>query len=275
MTIRAIWIVSGDTIRISRVITCYCQGATVRVFHLLFLSLTVNIIINTIVKLISIINITVRFISISNTIAKMSDSSLSSPPRSEIALPTLPPPISPTLQLRRTAKKPGLSSTDSNLFALGLFSRTLLETTPPTMQLRCLQAGCSYTPKPQLLSFNQTGNYWTHYYNVHPQVATAVKPTLSSNSQNSSQGSSVAKLFTPRLSKLNANATEAFQTKYRALLLDFVVSNNLALRVVDSQSHRRLIQHCNPTILTISTSTLTRDLDQTFIIAQNALKVEL
>ena len=137
------------------------------------------------------------------------------------------------------------------------------------MQLCCLQPGCLYALKPQLLSFNQTGNYWAHYYHVHPQVAEALKPALKSSSSQGSQShtSSIAKLFTPRLSKPHAGATKAFQTKYRALLLDFVVSNNLALRVVDSQSHRRLIQHCNPTVLTISTSTLNRDLDQTFIIA--------
>jgi hypothetical protein len=243
------------------------------------LSLTVNIIINiinTIVKLISIINITVRFISISNTIAKMSNSSgLSSPPQSEISLPTLPPLLSPTLQLRRTAKKPRLASTDSDLFTSGLFSCTLLETIPPTVQLRCLQPGCLYAPKPQLLSFNQTGNYWTHYYHIHPQLAEAFKPALKSSSSQGSHTSSVAKLFVPRLSKPNASVTEAFQTKYRALLLDFVVSNNLVLQVVDSQSHQCLIQHCNLTVLTISTSTLNQDLDQTFIVVQNALKAEL
>jgi hypothetical protein len=69
--------------------------------------------------------------------------------------------------------------------------------------------------------------------------------------------------------------TDVLNHKYRALLLDFVVSNNLALRVVDSQSCHRLIQHCNPKILTISTSTLTRDLDKTFLSAQNTLKSEL
>jgi hypothetical protein len=210
----------------------------------------------------------------------MSGSSLSSPPQSEINLPILPPPLSPTLQLRRTTTGPRLASTDSNLFTLGLFSRTLLETTPPTMQLRCLQPGCLYAPKPQLLSYTHTGNYWTHYYHTHPQVVEVFKPDLTPNSQSSSQGSrshssSVAKLFTPRLSKPHARVTEGFQTKYRALLLDFVVSNNLALRVVDSQSHRRLIQYCNPTILTISTSTLNRDLEQTFIVAQNTLKAKL
>jgi hypothetical protein len=44
---------------------------------------------------------------------------------------------------------------------------------------------------------------------------------------------------------------------------------------VDSQSHRRLIQHCNVSILTISTSTLNRDLDKTFLVAQNTLKSEI
>jgi hypothetical protein len=63
--------------------------------------------------------------------------------------------------------------------------------------------------------------------------------------------------------------------KYRALLLDFVVSNNLALCIVDSQSHCRLIQHCNALILSISKSTLVRDLNKTFLSAQSALKVEL
>jgi hypothetical protein len=130
-----------------------------RVFHQLLLSLTINTIINIIVKLIRIINITIKFISISNSIAKMSDSSLSPPPPSELSLPTLQPLLSPTLQLRYTTQKPRLASTDSDLFTLGLFSRTLLETTPPTMQLRYLQPGCPYTPKPQLLSFTQTGNY--------------------------------------------------------------------------------------------------------------------
>ena len=123
------------------------------------LSLTINTIINIIVKLIRIINITIKFICINNSIAKMSDSSLSPPPPLEPSLPTLQPLLSPTLQLRRTAKKPRLASTDSDLFTSSLFSYTLLETTPPTVQLHCLQPGCLYAPKPQLLSFNQTGNY--------------------------------------------------------------------------------------------------------------------
>jgi hypothetical protein len=206
----------------------------------------------------------------------MSDSSLSPPPASEPGLPAIPqtpfvPPsgIHPPLGLRRNAK-PHLPKSDSILFTAGLYSRTLLETTPATVQLRCLQPQCTYTPKPQLLDYTITSNYWTHIKHSHPKVFALYK-----GSQSSSYASDVVALFTPRLSKPFTSATEAFQTKYRALLLDFVVSNNLALRIADSPAYRRLMQHCNVSVITISTSTLNRDLDKTFLLAQNTLKEEL
>jgi hypothetical protein len=108
----------------------------------------------------------------------MSNSSLSLPPMSEPSLPILPPaPPSPQpqglypLQLRRTASQLRLPKSDSLLFTAGLFCRTLLETMPPTVQLRCMQPGCKYSPKPQPLDHSITSNYWTHYKNVHPEIA--------------------------------------------------------------------------------------------------------
>ena len=127
------------------------------------------------------------------------------------------------------------------------------------------------------MNYTVTSNYWTHYKNAHPEIAALYNPNAPQalSFQSSSQTSNAATFFTPRLSKPKESTTEAFQTKYRALLLDFVVSNNLALRIVDSISHRRLIQHCNSSILSISKQTLIRDLEKTFLSAQNALKVEL
>jgi hypothetical protein len=70
----------------------------------------------------------------------MSDSNLSLPPMSEPSLSILPlAPPSPQpqglypLQLRRTASQLRLPKSDSPLFTAGLFSHTLLETTPPTV----------------------------------------------------------------------------------------------------------------------------------------------
>jgi hypothetical protein len=48
----------------------------------------------------------------------------------------------------RSHKKPSMPESTSELFTAGLCSRTLLDTNPPTIQIRCLQPGCSYTPKP-------------------------------------------------------------------------------------------------------------------------------
>jgi hypothetical protein len=139
-----------------------------------------------------------------------------------------------------------------------------------------LQPQCNYAPKPQRLDYTITSNYWTHYKHTHPKIAALYNPNSQGpNSQSSSYASDVATFFTPRLSKLNINDTEAFQAKCRTLLLDFVDSNNLPLRIVDLQSHRQLIQHCNASILSITKSTLVRDLDKTFLSAQNSLKLEI
>ena len=111
---------------------------------------------------------------------------------------------------------------------------------------------------------------------MHSKVAALYNLNLQKpNSQSSLYISDVATFFTLQLSKPNINATEVFQAKYQALLLDFVVSNNLLLHIVDLQSHCWLIQHCNVSVLLITKSTLVQDLNKTFLSAQNSLKLEL
>jgi hypothetical protein len=133
----------------------------------------------------------------------MSNSSLLPPPMSELSLPALPPmPFiqPPGLQtLRYPKKKPELPEADSVLFTAGLFSRTLLDTSPATVQLNCLQPGCSYAPKPQPLSYKQTSNYWTHYYHTHLEISARynLKHKGIPSSQASSHASDVAMLFMP------------------------------------------------------------------------------
>ena len=114
-----------------------------------------------VVKVIKVIKV-IKVNKVITSIVKMSQSSLSSLP-SGLSLPILPPApfVQPsglhTLQYRK--KKPELPSIDSTLFSSNLFSRTLLDTIPPTVQLNCLQLGCIYAPKPQLVSHKQTSNY--------------------------------------------------------------------------------------------------------------------
>jgi hypothetical protein len=211
----------------------------------------------------------------------MSNSSLSLPPMSEPRLPSLlPAPFTQPqgLQFRRTAiRKLELLKSNSILFSAGLFSCTLLNTTPATIQLCCLQLQCTYAPKLQCLDYTITSNYWMYYKYTYLQTAALYNPNIQEQGQGSSHSytSDIATRFTPRLSKPNTNTTEVFQVKYQALLLDFVVSNNLALYIVDSKLHHRLIQYYNISIPSISKSTLVCNLDKTFFSAQDTFKSEL
>jgi hypothetical protein len=99
----------------------------------------------------------------------MSLSSLSPPPESELDLPVLrsprlfTPPVGLGVPNNRhpntRRQQPQLPKVDFELFSANLFSRTLLDTNPPTIQVRCLQPGCTYAPKPQGISMKQTSNY--------------------------------------------------------------------------------------------------------------------
>jgi hypothetical protein len=149
----------------------------------------------------------------------MSGSSLSPPPMSEPSLPILPPAppsLQPQglhpLQLRRAVSQPRLPKSDSQLFVASLFSRTLLDTMPLTVQLRCMQPQCKYALKLQLLEYTITSNYWTHYKNAYPKIVVLYNPNAlqSLSSQSSSQISNTATFFTPRLSKPKESTAEAF-----------------------------------------------------------------
>ena len=106
---------------------------------------------------------------------KMSNSSLSPPPVSEPELPTLPymPYVQPPrlLQSLNTLSMRQLLASDLVLFSAGLYSCILIDSHPPTVQLRCLQPGCMYIPKPQLLTFKQTSNYQTYYKYLYLEIA--------------------------------------------------------------------------------------------------------
>ena len=134
---------------------------------------------------------------------------------SEPSLPILPPGPPPLLQglrpfqSRHARSQPQLPKSDSPLFEDSLFSRTLLETTPPTVQLKCMQPACDYSPKPHSIEHSSTSNYWTHYKSVHPEVAILYNQNMARSSQ-SSQKENAASFFTPRLSKPVESTTEAF-----------------------------------------------------------------
>ena len=200
----------------------------------------------------------------------MSDSELSDAPfdlfdDDQLTLPTLPPlptHITALTTVTGATCTPLLVLT-SRLFTKDLYTRTILETTPVTMRVICTQPNCGYSPRPQVLSKNIGSNLWKHYNQRHPAVGTAIKQSDNLPTVLSSSAASVAStFFEPRKPKQAIQNISA--SRHRDLVLSFIISNNLSLRLVESYSFRQMIQHLSPSTLSVSTRTLHRDLQRQF-----------
>jgi hypothetical protein len=203
-------------------------------------------------------------------VVNMSESSLSLPPLDEYendSQEVLPTPIPPTpIPIRSSDLL--LPDSESILFTKGLYSRTILDSTFSKILFKCMQPFCTYAPS-QPTKTQTTSNLWKHIKTQHPLVHTKYgKKQLSSTD---SRPSSPATFFQPRKAHTHALNT----SKYRELLLSFIVSNNLPLRISDSPSFRQLVSHLSPTTLTIGRMTIARDLQRIFCIHKAKLELEL
>jgi hypothetical protein len=92
-------------------------------------------------------------------------SSSLSPPLGSPTLPLLLNRSQPTLSSfgisRSSPKAPSLPKTTSYLIVQGLFRRTLLSTSPASVQYSCLQPNCEYTYTYPLIKITSTGNLST------------------------------------------------------------------------------------------------------------------
>jgi hypothetical protein len=186
----------------------------------------------------------------------------------EYRLPVLIPPSS-LLQLSARPSRQ-LPPTQSVLFTKNLYSRTILDTHPAKMQYICMQQGCSYSPEPRQLSYNTTSNLWKHIEQRHPAIFESIKrPKQDENSNTNLLNRS--SFFEPR-PRVSA---PIMASQYRELLLAFIVSNNLPLRLVDQFSFRQLVHHLSPSTIAISASSLKRDLHKKFCNRRIKLELEL
>jgi hypothetical protein len=78
-------------------------------------------------------------------------SGLSSAPASSLSLPLLG-----TFKGKRNPVE--LPKVTAYIFTAGLFIRTLLDSTPPTVQVYCTQATCQYSTVSKDLKLSSTGN---------------------------------------------------------------------------------------------------------------------
>src|SRR5271154_2539243 len=103
---------------------------------------------------------------------KMSRSSslspaMSLPPLSPMMSPPPPPLLSldeePQLPPLRLVPPPSVQLPFSNsiLFTKNLYSRVILDLSPPKIQYTCLQPNCEYIAPLQSISYTTTTNLWT------------------------------------------------------------------------------------------------------------------
>jgi hypothetical protein len=122
------------------------------------------------------------------------------------------------------------------------------------------QDGCSYAPEAKPVSHNTTSNLWKHLEQKHTSVYNALRSKPLITNTNSRKRTMPSSFFIPR----QQSSSVATSTKYRELLLRFLVSSNLPLSLVDQYSFRQLVNYLNPTILAISTRTIRKDLHNQF-----------
>jgi hypothetical protein len=146
-----------------------------------------------------------------------------------------------------------LPPSSSPPFVKNLYRRTLLDTTPPTIRVICSQPDCGYSPQPLVFSDKSTANLWKHYTQKHPQISFSMRENDQLQAASSLSSSSSFFELKNTTAKQPVNAS-----KYRDLLLQFVVSNNLPLRLVDSLSFRQIIHFLSPITLSVSARTLHR-----------------
>jgi hypothetical protein len=164
----------------------------------------------------------------------------SSPRLPALPLPGFSLPSSLPSSLPRSACR--LPPTTAYIFTHNLFSCTILDSTPPTVQIRCLQTNCNYMPKPVTLKVETTGNLIRHYKKHHLTIPTSTHSPIQLPSSDSSS------FFLPRLCRpVPIPGLEPIdQVEYRRLLMDFIVANNLALSLVDSPEYQNLVEFLNP-----------------------------
>ena len=166
----------------------------------------------------------------------MSESSLSPPPPDEYEHDSQELPALPLVRMPVRSLDPSLPESDSILFAKGLYSRTILDVTPSKISFKCLQPHCKYTPS-QPTKTQTTSNLWKHLQTQHPAIHAQYRKKQLQGGDSQPSSSTTAAFFQPR--KVPSHAPNT--SKYRELLLSFIVSNNLPLRISESLSFWQLV----------------------------------
>jgi hypothetical protein len=138
--------------------------------------------------------------------------------------------------LRRcTQKPPSLPNTNAYIITHSLYRRTLLLTKPPSVQYTCSQPKCVYHYTYPTTKVTSTGNLIKHYDSRHKGI-----PTTEKEASEQRRAIENGQQFFKKPYRVLT------QEEFRKLLLEFIICNNLALRICKSLSFQALIEALQP-----------------------------
>ena len=126
-----------------------------------------------------------------------------------------------------------LPKTNLYLFTHDLIRRTLLSTNPRSVLYNCTQPGCNYSKRMAGTQVTSTGNFVKHYNNQHKDIPTSLAEEKQLKKPERAE-------FFWKYSSGSTSTEHIWK-----LILYVIVSNNLPLSLVESQSFRTLIEALN------------------------------
>jgi hypothetical protein len=130
-----------------------------------------------------------------------------------------------------------LPPSNAYIFTHGLFQRTALMTTPASVQYTCTQPGCKYRTTMPSAKVTSTSNLLKHYYGRHKAIPT---------SRGDAKARAELEQLQPQSQFFRKYNTGLSPERYRKLVLNMIVKNNLPLSLVESPSFQELVTALNP-----------------------------
>lgn len=136
------------------------------------------------------------------------------------------------------------------------------------MLIKCSQLGCTdFQPKVINRSLSGTNNYKRHYEKFHPGIPTSEKEVRAMKL--------VRKLAHGQNFFQKDKAEQTVNQRFRTLLLEFIIKNNLSFSIVDQLETEQLLTFLSPTTTQISRRTLMKDLKARYEVGEELLHQKL
>jgi hypothetical protein len=128
------------------------------------------------------------------------------------------------------------------------------------MTVYCTQEGCTMVPKVVNRTLSGTNNYKTHYKQHHKSI-----PCTKEEADIRAKAAQVKKSRTFWTAPM---AEQSHDQRYRILLLEFIIKNNLSFSIVDQPETKALLDFLSPNTKQVSSTTLMRDLKARYMEAE-------